>query len=132
MKTPNIFISHQWRYDEEYNSLKKKMDELGWYHLDYSVPSYNAFDIEGKKRIAAALKEQVRQCNFFIVFARMAAVNAEWVQKEVEFAVEYGKYILGVKPHGYGGNTPQFIQDACYDIVGFNTPAIIRRIEEAL
>lgn len=108
------------------------MDELGWYHLDYSVPSYNAFDIEGKKRIAAALKEQVRQCNFFIVFARMAAVNAEWVQKEVEFAVEYGKYILGVKPRGYGGNTPQFIRDACYDIVGFNTPAIIRRIEEAL
>lgn len=90
MKTPNIFISHQWRYDKEYNPLKKKMDELDWYHLNYSVPSYDAFDIQGKKRIAAALKEQVRQCNFFIVFARMATVNSEWVQKEVEFALELG------------------------------------------
>lgn len=126
MRTPNIIISHQLRYNGEYNTLKRKMDELSWRHLDYSVPSHSPLNIEGKRRIAAALKEQVRQCNFFIVFARMAAVNSEWVRKEVEFALEYGKYILGVRPHGYNGDIPIFIQEACDDIFGFNTNAIIR------
>ncbi len=135
MKTPNIFISHQWRYDTEYHSLKSKLDALGWKHLDYSVPEHDPFDLDKTKQIEAALKEQVRQCNFFIVFARMAAVNSYWVQKEVEFALLYGKYILGVRPWNYQGNIPSFIQNACESngqIVGFNVPSIIKIIENQL
>jgi len=135
MKTPNIFISHQWRYNDEYYDLKEKFDNLGWAHLDYSVPIHDAFDLNRKKEIAAALKEQVRQCNFFIVFARMATINSEWVQKEVEYALEFNRYILGVKPWNYQGNIPLFIQSACNSngqIVGFNTPPIIKIIEDVL
>jgi hypothetical protein len=135
MRKPNIFISHQWRYDNEYNQLKTKMDELGWEHLDYSVPSHDSFDLAKKRQIAAALKEQIRQSNFFIVFARMSASNSEWIEKEIEYALEYNKYILGVKPWGYQGNIPLFIQNACKkngQIVGFNTPSIIKIIENTL
>jgi hypothetical protein len=135
MKTPNIFISHQWRYNEEYYSLENKFDELKWFHLDYSVPIHDPLNIFKKREIAIALEEQVAQCNFFIVFARMATINSEWVQKEVDYALRYNKYILGVKPWNYQGNIPLFIQDACKSngqIVGFNTPAIIKIIEKAL
>ena len=132
MKKPNIFISHQWRYSTEYYSLKSKFQELDWTHLDYSVPIHDPFDLNRKKQIENALKEQVRQSNFFIVFARMATINSNWVQKEIEFAQEYGKYILGVKPWNYQGNIPLFLQNACDEIVGFNTPAIIKKIELVL
>ena len=129
MRKPNIFISHQWRYSDEYYTLKRKFEELNWAHLDYSVPIHDPFDINRKKLIENALKEQVRQSNYFIVFARMATINSDWVQKEIEFAQEYGKYILGVKPWNYQGNIPLFLQNACNEIVGFNTPAIIKKIE---
>jgi MTH538 TIR-like domain (DUF1863) len=132
MKKPNIFISHQWKYNEEYYSIKRKFEELEWSHLDYSVPIHDPFDMNKKKLIEAALKEQVRQSNFFIVFARMASANSHWIQKEIEYALEYDKYILGVKPWDYQGNIPLFLQNACDDIVGFNTPAIIKRIELVL
>lgn len=135
MKKPNIFISHQWRYNQEYYSLKEKLANLGWPHLDYSVPEHDPFDLNKKKQIEAALKLQVAQSNFFIVFTRMAAVNSYWVQKEVEFAVYYNKFVLGVTPWGYSGNVPRFIQDACNlrgDIVGFNTPSIVNKIESVL
>lgn len=132
MTKPNIFISHQWKYSDEYHSLKQKFDDLGWKHLDYSVPEHDPFDLKRKQEIEAALKEQVRQCNFFIVFARMASGNSYWIEKEVEFAVEYDKYILGVKPWNYQGNIPLFIQSACDQIVGFNAPSIIKIIEEQL
>ncbi len=108
---------------------------LGWAHLDYSVPIHDSFDLVNEKQIATALKEQVRQCNFFIVFARMATVNSEWVQKEVEYALEFQKHILGVKPWNYQGNIPLFIQNACNSngqIVGFNAPSIIKKIEDVL
>lgn len=132
MKKPNIFISHQWRYSDEYFSLKNKFDQLRWEHLDYSVPYHDAFDLNRKKQIQEALKEQVRQCNFFIVFARLASGNSEWIEKELQFAQYYGKYILGVKPWNYEGNIPLIIQDSCNDIVGFNVPSIIKRIEDIL
>ncbi len=132
MKKPNIFISHQWRYSDEYFSLKNKFDQLGWEHLDYSVPYHDAFDLNRKKQIQEALKEQVRQCNFFIVFARLASGNSEWIEKELQFAQYYNKYILGVKPWNYQGNIPLIIQDSCNDIVGFNVPSIIKRIEDVL
>ena len=135
MKAPNIFISHQWLYDTEYHSLKDKFDALHWKHYDYSVPSHDSFDLNKKKEIANALEEQIRQCNFFIVFARMATINSQWVEKEVEFAIKYNKYILGVKPWNYAGNIPIFIQDACNSngqIVGFNAPSITQIINREL
>lgn len=132
MKKPNIFISHQWKYSDEYYKLKEKLDQLGWEHLDYSVPHHDSFDLTKKKQIEAALKEQIRQCNFFIVFARMATGNSHWVEKEIQFAVEYNKYILGVRPWNYQGNIPLILQENCDQIVGFNIPAIIKIIEEHL
>lgn len=135
MKTPKIFISHQWRYDYEFRALREKMDQLDWYHNDYLLPAHNPYDLKRMREIEVVLKQQIQQCNLFIVFARMAAVNSEWVEREVQCARECGTYILGVKPFGYIGNIPHFIQEACAEygeIVGFSTPEIIRRIEAAL
>lgn len=133
MKIPNIFISHQWRYSSEYYTLIQKFNNLGWKHVDYSVPIHDSFDLTRKKQITEALREQVRQCNFFIVIARMASGNSEWVQKEIEFAVNWYKPILGVKPLGYTGNIPAIILDnVTFPIAGFNTPSIIRTIENTL
>ena len=133
MRMPNIFISHQWRYSDEYYTLIEKFNSLGWNHVDYSVPQHDSFDLTKKTLITEALREQVRQCNFFIVFARMASGNSEWIQKEIEFAVRWDKPILGVKPWGYTGNIPSIItQSVTFPIVGFNTPSIIKIIEREL
>lgn len=129
MKTPNIFISHRWAYSDDYYSLVTKLNNINWHHYDYSVPQHDPFDANRTRQIESLLQEQVRQSNFFIVFAQMAMNNSYWVQKEVQFAQYYGKYILGVKPWNYQGNIPKFLQDACNDIIGFNIPPIIRRIE---
>jgi MTH538 TIR-like domain (DUF1863) len=133
MRTPNIFISHQWKYSYEYYALIEKFSSLDWNHVDYSVPQHDSFDLTRKKQITDALREQVRQCNFFIVVARMASGNSEWIQKEIEFAAGWNKPILGVKPLGYTGNIPTIISDnVTFPIAGFNTPAIIRTIERTL
>ncbi|HRH81686.1 MAG TPA: TIR domain-containing protein [Thiobacillaceae bacterium] len=133
MPKPNIFISHRWLYKEDYYSLTKKFREYGFAHLNYSVPSHDPFDIWQKREIRSQLIEQVRQCNYFIIFARLGTYS-EWTQVEVEAASNFKKPILAVKPHGYLGGIPKFIQNAENQggVVGFNAPAIIRKIRSEL
>lgn len=130
MTTPNILISHRWAYTKDYDSLVGKFDYYKFHHLDYSVPVHNPLDVKRVSEIKAALREQVRQCNYFLMFANMAMVNSSWCKFEVEVAKEYGKPILSVRPHGYTSNIPVFIQEADTEggPVGFNAPAIIRKI----
>lgn len=130
MTKPNIMISHRWSYADDYNSLVEKFKKYGFSYLDYSVPSHDPLDVNRVNQIKAALREQVRQCNYFVVFAQMAMANSDWCKFEVGVAVEYKKPILSVRPYGYTGNIPLFIQNADNEggPVGFNTPAIIRKI----
>lgn len=129
MPKPNIFISHRWDYNVDYHQLVRKFDQYGFTHHDYSVPQHDPLDVNRRKQIAAGLHEQVRQCNFFIIFARMAS-DSVWCRHEVRTASSFRKPILAVRPYGYVGGIPMFIQEAqSYGgAVGFNTPAIIRTI----
>lgn len=129
MPKPNIFISHRWDYNADYHQLVRKFDEYGFGHLDYSVPQHNPLDVNRKRLIAAGLQEQVRQCNYFIIFARMAS-DSEWCRHEVKHAASFPKPILAVRPYGYQGGIPMFIQLAENQggVAAFSTPAIIRRI----
>jgi MTH538 TIR-like domain (DUF1863) len=132
MKNPNIFISHRWSHKQDYYNLSSKFDERGFYHYDYSVPKHDPLDVNRKKLIEGALKEQVRQCNFFIVIARMASGNSYWIKREIQYAKEYGKPIMAVIPFDYFGNIPLSIQNA-HNVtdspIRLNTPYIIRIIE---
>lgn len=134
MAKPNVFISHRWEYKENYDKLIEKFDENKFDYLDYSVPQHDPLDANKVNAIKKALKEQVRQCNYFIIFSNMAMANSDWCKYEVEVALEYNKPILSVKPYGYTGNIPVYIQNADTEggPVGFNTPAIIKKIKEKL
>ena len=130
MTTPNIFISHRWADQVHYYNLVNKFDSYDFKHLDYSVPQHDPLDVIRTIQIKAALREQVRQCNYFLIFANMSIGNSSWCKYEVELASDYKKPILSVRPHGYTGNVPLFIQNADTEggAVGFNTPSIIRKI----
>jgi hypothetical protein len=129
MPKPNIFSSHRWDYQNDYHSLVEKLNKYGFPHLNYSVPEHNPLDVNRKNQIKAALREQVRQCNYFIIFARLASYS-EWCQFEVQTATDFGKPILAVKPFEYAGQIPTFISGADNQggPVGFNAPSIIRKI----
>lgn len=130
MTTPNIIISHRWKYGDEYNSLVSKFDKYGLKYLNYSIPEHDPLDVKRVREIEAALKEQVRQCNYFLIFSNMAINNSRWCKFEVDAAVEYTKPILSIRPHGYTGDVPLFIQKADNQNgpIGFNAPSIIRKI----
>lgn len=134
MPKPNVFISHRWDANNHYYSLTQKFDQYEFHYLDYSVPQHDPADATRVRAIQAALKEQVRQCNYFIIFANRAISNSRWCMYELSCAKNFNKLILGVNPFGYTGGTPPEIMDADNQNgpVGFHAPAIIRKICTAL
>lgn len=132
MPKPNVFICHRWKYNDDYYKLIDDFGRHGFPIVNYSVPEHDPLDWVGVRRTRAQLAAQVKQCNFFIVFGRMAT-NTDWCAHEVEVAVEYDKPILAVKPMNYAGAIPKFITDA--DNQGgpvTYAPAVINRIRAAL
>jgi len=130
MPKPNVFVSHRWDYNAEYYSLVEKFDLYGLDHLDYSVPRHDPADANSVRAIARTLTEQVRQCNYFIIFANRAVVNSRWCMHELQEAENFGKPILSINPYGYAGGTPPEIlaADNQGGPVGLHGPSIIRRI----
>jgi hypothetical protein len=130
MPKPNVFISHRWDYNTGYYSLVKKFEQYGLDHVDYSVPRHDPADVSTTNAISRALAEQVRQCNYFIIFGNRAVINSKWCRYELQTAQSYHKPILAVNPYAYLGGTPPQIAAADTEggPVGLHAPAIIRRI----
>lgn len=129
MSKPSIYLSHRWAHQEEHNKLIIKLDEYGFGYHSYSVPEYDPLDISRKDQIKSSLDEEIRRCNFFIIFAETGS-DSEWCRYELKVAKELGKPILAVKPWGYQGNIPTFISESDNQggPVGFNIPPLIRII----
>ncbi len=132
LKTYDLFISHAWRYNEDYYRLEKMLKEANnFYWRNYSVPEHDPkIDPNseiGKKKLYDELKKQIRPVNCVIILAGMYAYYSYWINKEIEIALEFNKPILAIKPWGQE-RVPQAIHDVADEIVGWNTNTIIGAI----
>ena len=59
----------------------------------------------------------------------MYTAYSDWMQDEIDMAVELGKPIIGVMPYG-SQKIPQAVQDAADEIVGWSTVSIVRAVRE--
>jgi hypothetical protein len=132
-KKQRIFISHAWEYGDDYRRMEKMLDEASDFdYADYSVPEHDPLHTKTKKELIDALYNQIRPTNVVIVLAGMYVPYREWIQKEIDIALELGKPIIGVVPWG-STKVPRAIQDVADEIVGWNTRSItdaIRRVSK--
>lgn len=135
MNTYNIFISHAWKYSEHYNKVVQWLNEakednlLNW--KNYSVPSHDPLidpgTTVGKNKLKAALKEQIRPASIVIILSGMYAAHSEWIDYEIDTAVDYDKYIIGLKPWGQE-RIPTKISNNSNVMVGWNKSSLINAI----
>lgn len=135
MTTYNIFISHAWRYSEHYKKVVQWINEaqndgkLNW--KNYSVPEHNPLldpdDDNDKQKLKNELDEQIRPVSLVIVLAGMYATYSDWIDYEINTAVSYDKYIVGVKPWGQE-RIPSVVSENSNVMVGWNKDSIINAI----
>ena len=136
MKEYNLFISHAWKYNEDYYTVEKWLksakenEEL--IYKNYSVPQHDPLidsnSIVGKKKLKEMLKTQIRPSSAVIIISGMYANYSEWIDFEIETAISMEKYIIGLKPWGQQ-HIPTKIQNNSNIMIGWNSKPLIEAIK---
>lgn len=131
----HIFISHAWKYSDNYNQIVTWLNEaqaeglLTW--KNYSVPEHDPIidpDTQiGKNTLKEELTKQISPASKVIVLAGMYASYSDWINFEINIATSQNKYIIGVKPWGQE-RIPTVISNNANIMVGWNKKSIIDAI----
>lgn len=127
-----LFISHAWKYNEEYYNLVDMLDKKKYFSwTNYSVPKHDPFDTEDD--LKEKLKKQIRPVNAVLIIAGMYALYSDWIKFEIEFAEKISKPIIVIKPRGQE-KVPDYLQEIANKplntIVKWNTDSIVEAIRE--
>lgn len=126
LRTYKVFISHAWKYDEDYYRVEKMLNDcrnFAWQNM--SVPRHDP--IKNAQELTYELNAQMRPANAFLILAGMYAAQSEWIEYEINFARRIGRPIIGVKPWG-AQVIPNIVQNNAKEIVGWNTDSIVGAI----
>lgn len=134
LKTYDLFISHAWKYNDDYYRLVNMLNNApNFKWRNYSVPEHDPVldpdDDNDRKTLIKELKEQIRPVNCVLILSGMYVAYSYWIQKEIDISVEYGKPIIGIKPWGQE-KIPKAVSDVAIEIVGWNTSSIVEAIRE--
>lgn len=125
LRNYHILISHSWDYSTHYETIKSWLNNTSYFSwTDYSVPLSKPLDVRGKNELKEKLRNRISLCSCVIILSGMYVSYSEWIDYEIETAVELGKPIIGVKPWGQE-RIPMKVQNYADEIVGWNSSSII-------
>jgi Thoeris protein ThsB, TIR-like domain len=132
LKTYDLFISHAWKYHEDYDRLVEMLNNApNFKWRNYSVPQHDPkIDPNtnvGYAKLKTELEKQIKPVNCVIVLAGMYAAYSGWIGEEMNIADSYSKPMGGVNPWGQQ-RTPTAVSGRVKEMVGWNTATIIAAI----
>ena len=132
MSTYHLFISHSWRYGDQYDRLKNLLDRSSLSYRDYSVPRDDPIHNAGSdQELMDAIRNQMLHASVVLVLAGVYASYSDWIDIEIELAQGFSsaKPIVAIEPWG-SERTSARVKQAADRIVGWSTKSIVRAIEE--
>lgn len=132
LKTYDLFISHAWKYGEHYDRLVSLLANAPYFSFrNYSAPEQKPLVPAGMtitdSQLRAAIQGKIRPVNAVLVISGMYAAHREWIQFEINTAVQMNKPIIGIRPWG-SEVTPYAVTSVAREIVGWNTDSIVKAI----
>lgn len=129
-----IFISHAWKYGEEYDRLVALLDSTSNFsYYNYSAPKEKPLALSSSHVSKAELKEaitaKIRNAQVVLVIGGMYTLYHEWMAYEVNEAMRMGKPIIAIMPWG-GVYMPLELQSKATRQVGWNSASIVKAIRE--
>lgn len=135
IETHDIFITHAWRYHEDWTRLGDLLD--GWRGLswrNFSVPWHDpAIDSNtelGGRLIAEWLEQQISPVHAVLALDSVYAVGSarRWVHAEIDIARRLGKPVFAL-PARDKTEVSSALRGLCDDAVPWDAARIAARIE---
>lgn len=129
-KEYDLFISHSWSYDDEYERMVELLEEFPYFEFkNYSVPSTDPLDADDAIELLAELFSQVKQATVVIILSGMYVNHSTWIKIEVAIANILDKPMIGVVPWG-NENTPTEVQENVDRMVGWQATSVVEGVRE--
>ena len=129
----NVFISHAWKYHDDYDRLVKLLDAApNFTYKNYSVPRHDPCDAGNTKKLEQALKDQMRPSQVVLILAGMWVNHSGWIQYEIDYALQCGKPIVVIAPWGAQRTPTQLQRIADAVAVNWSTASIVEAIRKAV
>lgn len=124
----HIFISHAWKYSDDYNTVSNWIKESGLPIKNYSVPEHDPLDANNKAKLKSQLTEQIKHASIVIIIGGMYGAYSDWMNYEFEEAKRMNKKIILIKPWGQE-RIPMSAQVIADDVIGWNSTSLINSIK---
>lgn len=126
----HILISHSWDYSSDYQTIKNWLNEAKNFEwTDYSVPLTKPLDVNGKKELKEKLRNRISLCSCVIILSGMYVSYSEWIDYEIDTAIELGKPIIGVKSRGQE-RIPSKVSNNAVVMVGWNSNSVVQAVRD--
>jgi hypothetical protein len=132
-RTYSLFVSHAWRYSDEYRRFVALLKQQGFSWKNLSVPQTdpiapNPALKRSIRRLMRELEARISESDCLLVLSGMYCAHSDWIQSEIEAAQDHGKPIIAVVPFGQE-RVPQEVQNAADDnIVGWRAEKIVEAV----
>ena len=124
----HVLISHSWDYSSDYRTIKGWFDDTtNFKWTDYSVPLTKPLDVNGKRQLKEKLHNRISLCSCVIILSGMYVSYSEWIDYEIDTALELGKTIIGVKPRGQE-RIPNKVSIYADVMVGWNSNSVVQAV----
>jgi hypothetical protein len=134
LKTYDLFLSHSWRYNSDYDRLIELLRNASYFKFrDYSIPVHrpkvDPNSIASVRFVTIELEKQIKPANCILLMAGVYSTHSEWIRREISLAQKYDKPIIGIVPWGQR-NVSSIVQNAAHDMVNWNTVSIVNAIRK--
>lgn len=125
----NLFISHSWVYNHQYEGLVKLLDAAPYFsYKNYSVPKDDPIhNAPTNLALKTAIRRQMASTSCVLILAGVYSTYSKWINIEIELAKELGKRIIAIEPWA-SERTSSVVKDSADKIVGWNTNSIVNAI----
>ncbi|MGN0934897.1 TIR domain-containing protein [Acinetobacter amyesii] len=132
MSCHNIFISHSWSYNKNYEavlSLLSKKVSLDFTFRDYSVPKNDPIhNAKNDLELYIAIENKIKLCGTVIILAGVYASYSKWIQIEIEIAKKLGKKIIAIE-YWNSQRTSKIVKESADYIVPWRSDSLINAIK---
>ncbi|UDQ98947.1 TIR domain-containing protein [Lentisphaerota bacterium WC36G] len=127
-KDYKIFISHAWDHDNDLKDLQDLLNKRGYFNVEFKeVTKDDPIDSENAKYIKRVLSNKIEESDIILGLAGMYASYSDWMEWELDKALEKGKNIIGVIPWGQQ-KTSNTVTERSKEDVRWNTDSIVNAI----
>lgn len=127
-KTYKVFISHSWSHVNDLRALRRLLNSRGYFNVEFTeVSPSDLINSSNLNYVKQRLSEKIASSDVVLGIAGLYASFSDWMEWELDKAIENNIPIIGVIPRGHE-RVSSVVSSRAVEVVRWNTESIVAAI----